>query len=328
MKFGTSQETQQILQLAGKMAKADAPVLITGETGTGKEVIARTIHAQSSRKNNPFVAVNCAAFPDQLIQSELFGYEKGAFTGAYEKNIGKVEQANGGTLFLDEIGDLPHNQQANLLRFLQDSAIVRVGGRTQIIVDVRIIAATNVDLEQGVEQNTFRKDLYHRLNVLRLQIASLRDRPEDIEVLTKHFAEEFIQENQIPMKAFSNEAMGILKSYPWPGNVRELHNKVKRAIIMSEGSVILPKDLGLERRETRPGIQTLKQAKDKTEKSVILFTLRWTNQKIPEAARLLDVTRATLYRLIDKHNIDIHIDRTQQEPKVDTYKKNNQAAHS
>ncbi len=328
MKFGSSKETQQLLHLAGKMAKADAPVLITGETGTGKEVIARTIHAQSSRKYNPFVAVNCASFPDQLIQSELFGYEKGAFTGAYEKNIGKVEQAHSGTLFLDEIGDLPHNQQANLLRFLQDSAIVRVGGRTPIIVDVRIIAATNVNLEQGVEQNSFRKDLYHRLNVLRLQIASLRDRPEDIEDLTKHFAEEFIQEYQMPNKAFSNEALGILKSYPWPGNVRELHNKVKRAIIMSEGKVILPKDLGLERRDTRPGIQTLKQAKDETEKNVLLFTLRWTNQKIPEAAQLLDVTRATLYRLIDKHNINIHINRTHKEPKAVTIEKDNRVTIS
>lgn len=306
MKFGTSKETRKLLQLVDRMAEADAPVLITGETGTGKEVVASTIHEKSLRKNAPFVAVNCGAFPDQLIQSELFGYEKGAFTGAYGRTIGKIEQADGGTLFLDEIGDLPLNQQANLLRFLQDSTIVRVGGRSLIPVNVRIIAATHVNLELAIEQKTFRDDLYHRLNVLRLHISPLRERPEDIDVLAKNFAAEFTCQNKINVKKFSRDALAALKSYSWPGNVRELSNRIKRAIIMSEGDFILPKDLGLERREIRPGIQTLKQAKDEAEKSVILFTLRWTNQNIPEAAKLLDVTRATLYRLIDKHGINIH----------------------
>ena len=303
MKFGSSQETQKLLGLVEKIAEADAPVLVTGETGTGKEVIARTIHGNSLRKQGPFVAVNCGAFPDQLIQSELFGYEKGAFTGAVAKTIGKIQHAHGGTLFLDEIGDLPINQQANLLRFLQDSSIVPIGGREQIHVDVRIIAATHVNLQQVIKQGSFREDLFHRLNVLQLHVSSLRDRPEDIEVLANHFAEEFLERNRQPNKVFCKETMGILKSYPWPGNVRELNNRVKRAIIMSEGDTILPKDIGLERRETRPGIQTLKEAKDQAEKSVILFTLRWTNQNISEAAKLLEVTRATLYRLIEKHDI-------------------------
>jgi DNA-binding NtrC family response regulator len=311
MKFGTSKETQHLLRLVDRMAIADAPVLITGETGTGKEVFALTIHEKSLRKNNPFIAVNCGAFPDQLIQSELFGHEKGAFTGAHEKTIGKIEQANGGTLFLDEIGDLPLNQQANLLRFLQDSTIVRVGGRSIISVDVRIIAATHVNLEQAIDQKMFRDDLYHRLNVLRLHIPPLRERQEDIDILASYFAVEFMRQNDLREKKFSRDALAALRSYSWPGNIRELSNRIKRAVIMSEKDQIFPKDLGLERREVRPGIQTLKEAKDETEKSVVLYTLRCTGQNIPEAARLLDVTRATLYRLIDKHDIDIHIERDQ-----------------
>ncbi len=305
MKFGTSKETQQLLRLVDRMAGAEAPVLITGETGTGKEVFALTIHEKSLRKNNPFIAVNCGAFPDQLIQSELFGHEKGAFTGAHEKTLGKIEQANGGTLFLDEIGDLPLNQQANLLRFLQDKTIVRVGGRSTISIDVRIIAATHVNLEQAIEQKQFRDDLYHRLNVLRLHIPPLRERPEDIDVLARHFAVEFMGQNDIKEKKFSSDALAALRSYSWPGNIRELSNRIKRAVIMSEKDQIFPKDLGLERREIRAGIQTLKEAKDEAEKSVVLFTLRYAGQNIPEAARLLNITRATLYRLIEKHDISL-----------------------
>lgn len=310
--LGTSTETKKLLRLVDKMAIAEAPVLITGDTGTGKEVVARRVHEKSSRRNNAFVAVNCGAFPDQLVQSELFGYEKGAFTGAYQQTIGKVEQANGGTLFLDEIGDLPINQQANLLRFLQEKEIVRIGGITPIAVDVRVIAATHVNLKKAIEQKFFREDLFHRLNVLSVRVASLWERPEDIEVLAKYFADEFYKKNSKSPKAFSAEAIGLLKSYPWPGNVRELSNRINRALVMAEGSEILPGDLDLERRNIRPAIQTLKAAREETEKSVILHTLRWTNQKIPETARLLGITRATLYRLIDKHGIDIYINRSKK----------------
>jgi DNA-binding NtrC family response regulator len=310
--FGESAETKKLLRLVDKMAKAEAPVLITGETGAGKEVIARRLHEKSSRKNKIFVAVNCGAFPDQLIQSELFGHEKGPFTGAYKQTIGKVEHADGGTLFLDEIGDLPINQQANLLRFLQEKEIVRIGGHIPIAVDVRIIAATHVDLKQAIAQKYFREDLFHRINVLGVHVTSLHERPDDIEVLAKYFADEFYKKNSKPLKAFSAEAIGLLKSYPWPGNVRELSNRINRALVMAEGAEIQPEDLDLERRNIRPAIQTLKVAREETEKSVILYTLRWANQKIPETARLLGITRATLYRLMDKHSIDIYTNRTKK----------------
>lgn len=307
--IGISKETQKLLQLADKMAKSEAPVLITGETGTGKEVMARRVHAKSTRKNEAFIAVNCGAFPDKLIQSELFGYEKGAFTGAYKQSIGKIELADEGTLFLDEIGDLPINQQSNLLRFLQEGEVVRIGGRAPISVNVRVIAATHVNLKRAVSQKYFREDLFHRLNVLCLHITSLRDRPDDIEVLAKHFVSEFLEKNNMPLKAFNDEAIGILKSYPWPGNVRELSNRINRAIVTAEGVEILPSDLDLERRDTRHSIQTLKAAKEEAEKGAILYALRWTSQNIPEAARLLDVARATMYRLLDKHGIDTHLNK-------------------
>lgn len=307
MEFGTSEATQKLLRDIDKVANTDISVLITGETGTGKEVVGRTIHKKAARRDGRFVAVNCAALPEQLIQSELFGHEKGAFTGAHEKTIGKIEQADGGVLFLDEIGDLPLNLQANLLRFLQDRIIVRVGGRKQINVDVRIIAATHVNIEQAIRNDQFREDLYHRLNVLHLHVSSLRKRLEDINVLAGYFVDEFVRKNNTLPKKFSDEALRVLRSHSWPGNVRELENRIKRAVIMSEGRLITPEDLGLERRTIRPCMKTLREARDETEKSVIQFTLRCTDRKVSEAASLLGVTRATLYRLIAKHEIESNI---------------------
>lgn len=309
MKFGASEATQKLLRHVDKVAKTDTSVLITGETGTGKEVVARTVHDRSPRKDAPFVAVSCAALPMNLIQTELFGHEKGAFTGAHEKRIGKIEQAGNGILFLDEIGDLPLNLQANLLRFLEDRTIVRVGGRRQITVDVRIIAATHVEIQKAVAEGRFREDLFHRLNILHLHVSSLRERYEDIEVLARHFVKEFCKKNKTPIKGMSEEVLGVLQSYPWPGNVRELSNRIQRAVTMTENSEITPEDLGLERRAFRPYVQTLKEARDETEKKVIQFTLRCTNKKVAEAAQLLGVTRATLYRLIEKHHISFFRER-------------------
>ncbi len=288
-----------------KVARSSSSVLITGETGTGKEVAANAIHNQSDRKNYPFIAVNCGALPAQLIQSELFGHEKGAFTGAHQRRIGQVEQAHKGTLFLDEIGDLPLELQATLLRFLQERNFVRLGGTEQISVDIRIIAATHVNLELAIEKGTFREDLYHRLNVLPLSVPTLSDRYDEIMPLALLFLEEYSKNNQTIAEGFSEESIGAMLAYKWPGNVRELKNRVHRAITMTDNKLITPEDLGLDRRVVRPHIQTLDEARRETEKHLIQFTLRRTNKKITKAAQVLGVTRATLYRLIDKHKINL-----------------------
>ncbi len=236
--YGVSQSVQEILQTIQMIAPTDLSVLIQGESGTGKEVVANAIHQLSKRKNKPIISVNCGAIPEGILESELFGHEKGSFTGAIAQRKGYFEAANGGTIFLDEIGEMPLNTQVKLLRVLETSEIMRVGGTTPIKVDVRVIAATNKNLEQAVRNNEFRQDLYFRLKAITITIPPLRKRKEDIPILVKKFAEEYAKKNQIYFKGFAPEAIELLKEYDWPGNVRELKNFVETAITLNRGEII------------------------------------------------------------------------------------------
>ncbi|MDH3393259.1 MAG: sigma-54 dependent transcriptional regulator [Desulfobulbaceae bacterium] len=301
---GSSPAIRKVFQTIRKYSGVEAPVLITGESGTGKELAARAIHERSLRASGPFVAVNCAALPHTLIHSELFGHEKGAFTGATEGKIGRVESASGGTIFLDEIGDLPMELQVNLLRFLQEKTIERVGGKKSISVDVRVISATNVDLEQAVANAKFREDLFYRLNVLNLEMPALRDRGDDVELLARYFLKLFSQEENSE-KGYSQTALRTIKAYGWPGNVRELINLVRRAVVMSEKRLISPKDLGLNKPDSERKTMTLKEARATAEKDAVLSALSATGNNISHAARQLSVSRVTFYRLLEKYNITI-----------------------
>ncbi|WP_163557881.1 sigma-54 dependent transcriptional regulator [Halomonas sp. NO4] len=301
---GTTPSMKQLFDTIRRVAAVDAPVFINGESGTGKELAAHAIHERSERCDGPFVAVNCGALPTNLIQSELFGHEKGAFTGASHRKIGRIEAAEGGTLFLDEIGDLPLDMQVNLLRFLEDHHIQRVGSTKEITVDVRILAATHVDLDKAVLEGRFREDLYHRLNVLQIHLPALRDRQEDIEVLARFFFDKFANEKSIQVKGFSQEALRLMQCYSWPGNIRELINRVRRALVMCETRLIGPADLGLERRHTSRHITTLEQARDQAEYEALISALGRNRYNIQNAARDLGVSRVTLYRLMEKHRIN------------------------
>lgn len=300
---GASPAMQVVFQTIRKIANVDAPVLITGESGTGKELAAKAVHERSSRALGPFVAVNCAALPGSLIQSELFGHEKGAFTGAHQRKIGRIESAKGGTIFLDEIGDIPLDIQINLLRFLQEKTIERVGGGAKIEVDVRVIAATHVKLEEAVKAGKFREDLYYRLNVLTLEMPPLRERADDIELLARFFFERFSGEKNKQLNGFSDAALLVMRSYDWPGNVRELINRVRRAMVMGETRLISPNDLDLDRRKTTRHMKTLDEVRSEAEKQIILTVLNNTKNNVSESAKILDVSRVTLYRLMEKHNI-------------------------
>jgi DNA-binding NtrC family response regulator len=300
---GSSQVMRAVFSNIRKVAGVDAPVMITGESGTGKELAARAVHERSSRATAPFVAVNCGALPASLIQSELFGHEKGSFTGAHERKIGFTEAAASGTLFLDEVGDLPLDLQVNLLRFLQEGTIERVGSREKIHVDARVIAATHVDLEQAVENKRFREDLYYRLNVLNMRMPSLRERDGDIELLGRYFFDQFANERNGRLKGFSEAALKAMRLHDWPGNVRELINRIRRAIVMCEGKLLSAGDLGLGRNEVEKRLMTLEEARALAEKDAIRYALEKTGQNISLAARSLGVSRVTLYRLMYKHDI-------------------------
>ncbi len=295
-----------ILQLRDhirKVAQVGAPVLIAGESGSGKELTARAVHNHSSRSKGPFVAVNCGAIPASLIQSELFGYERGAFTGAAREKRGLIESAAGGTLFLDEIGDLPFELQANLLRFLQEGFINRVGSPQSIAVDVRVIAASHMDLDQAVKSGQFREDLLYRLNVLPLMVPPLRERKNDLELLANHFFEVFSHDKSPRLTGFNNRALNAIRAYDWPGNVRELINRIRRAMVMSEGRLITPDDLGLpEQAMTRTG-EVLEDARIRAERDAISGCLQCSGNNISRAARDLGVSRMTLYRLMEKHGV-------------------------
>ena len=300
---GTSPQMQKVFMDIRKVAGVDAPVLITGESGTGKELAAKALHERSSRAGGPFIAVNCGALPADLIQSELFGHEKGSFTGAHQRKIGRIEAASGGTLFLDEIGDLPLELQANLLRFLQEKTIHRVGGREDITVDARVVAATHVDLEKAVHEGRFREDLYYRLNVLRIHLPALRDRIGDVPLLAQYIFRRFADQKGRRVKGFSEDALHAMNHHDWPGNVRELINRVRRAMVMCDERLISPADLGLERRNHARSEMTLSEARVQAEIDLIRTTLAQNRGSVSLASRQLGVSRVTVYRLMEKHAI-------------------------
>jgi len=301
--IGDSPAMQQLRRDLLKIAAVEAPVLLTGESGAGKELAAQTIHEQSRRGNQAFVAVNCAALSPSLIHAELFGAEKGAFTGAHARRIGQLEAAHHGTIFLDEIGDLHPDLQVLLLRFLEEKSVRRLGGREQIPVDARVIAATNVDLEAAVKQGRFREDLYHRLNVLRVRIPPLRERREDIEPLANAFLARFSAEHTRRVEGFSRSALAAMLACNWPGNVRELLNRIRRAVILGEGRVITAADLQLEPTEQPAPVMTLERVREEAEREAIQRSLAHTAGNAQRAASQLGVSRATLYRLLEKYGL-------------------------
>lgn len=304
--IGSSEPMQKLFRQIRKVCALDVPVLISGETGTGKELVANAIHYYSARSPANLVVINCGGLTDSLIQAELFGYEKGAFTGAYHRQIGRIEACDGGTLFLDEIGDLPLSQQANLLRFLEDKTIVRVGGTKEIPVDIRVIAATNVDLKEAVASGKFREDLYYRLKVLHLKIPPLRERGDDIELLCRYYLQSGISMNNIRAKGLSAQAIQVIRNNEWQGNVRELANTISRAQIMAEDRLITPADLGLEKRHNHNRLytNTLEQSRADAERSAIKDVLKKSKNNISQAASLLGISRVTLHRLINKYQLE------------------------
>ncbi|MDF3932338.1 sigma-54 dependent transcriptional regulator [Pseudomonas citronellolis] len=304
--LGESRSMQELRRLLAKFAPTESPVLIRGESGTGKELVARTLHRQSRRANRPFIAINCGAIPEHLIQSELFGHEKGAFTGAHQRKIGRFEQANGGTLFLDEIGDLPLELQANLLRVLQEKQIERVGGSQSIAVDVRVLAATHLDLEAAIRTGSFREDLYYRLNVLQVSTLPLRERNGDLALLASHFAHLYSVETGRRPRRFSDDALAAMTEHAWPGNVRELANRVRRGLVLAEGRQIEARDLGLERqrgRTDRVPLVTLEEYKLGAERQAMCDVLERHGDNLSLAARVLGISRPTFYRLLHKHQL-------------------------
>ncbi len=301
--IGSSPAMAKVYDTIRRVAGTDISVLIAGESGTGKELVARAIHQQSHRNGGPFIAINCGAIPETLLESELFGHEKGAFTGAHLQRRGRIESAEGGTLFLDEIGEISPALQVKLLRVLQERYIERVGGRVEIPVDIRVLAATNADLQMAMKDGRFREDLYYRLNTVTIPIPPLRERGADIVMLGKSLLQRFSEEAKKKTSGFSREAILALEQYRWPGNVRELENRIRRAITLTDNLRITPEDLDLEEpQETQAG-PTLKEARDAVEKRVIEQSLAKTGGNITKAATILGVSRPTLHDLISRHDI-------------------------
>ena len=315
--FGQCAAMEEIFATINKVAAADIPIMVMGENGTGKELVAHAIHAKSLRKSKPFIPINCGAIPDNLLEAELFGYEKGAFTGATCRVKGKVEFAEGGTLFLDEIGELPLPLQVKMLRFLQEKTIQRVGGREDIVVDARIVAATNIDIEKAIQDNLFREDLYYRISVITLTLPPLRERGDDIMILANLFLNRYLAEYGKKISGFSSSAKQAIKSYHWPGNVRELENKIKRAILMADNAFLAPIDLDLDDggdgtdESSEPDVSnlnvsnlTIKEARDKLERNMLLSALERYDGVVVKAAEELGVSRPTFYDMLKKHAIN------------------------
>lgn len=301
--LGTSPQMQEVFSSIRKVATTEVPVLIAGESGTGKELVARAIHRNSSRKEGPFVIINCSAIPETLLESELFGHEKGAFTGAHIQRKGRFEMAQGGTLFLDEIGELSLPLQVKLLRFLQEQKIERVGGREPIVVDTRVLAATNKDLTQALKEGKFREDLYYRLRVVTVSLPPLRERGEDILLLATSLLQRYVHENKKKITGFTPQAIQTLKTYSWPGNVREIENRIKRAVIMAEGQKVTPADMELDFLYSKYEGKGLKGAWETLEKDLIQNALSKNKGNIAKTAEELGVSRPTLYNLMEKLGI-------------------------
>jgi two-component system nitrogen regulation response regulator NtrX len=326
---GNSPALRKVLESVRRAAPTNATVLLLGESGVGKELVARTIHRNSPRAGQRFVQVNCAAIPEELIESELFGHEKGSFTGATEKQIGKFEQADRGTIFLDEIGDMSQKTQAKVLRVLQEQEVERIGSARTIKVDVRVIAATNKHLEDAIQRGEFREDLYFRLNVIPIVVPPLRERREDIPLLVQHFARLTSDEHNLKPKKFEPAAMEALQRYRWRGNIRELRNTVERLMIMTPADVVRLEDLAAEVRsgEPRPadeptiaaagaaaeaqpaaGAGTLREFKDAAERAYLVQKLRETNWNISKTAEIIDTPRSNLYKKLEQHGIKQEVD--------------------
>ncbi|GAA0855837.1 PEP-CTERM-box response regulator transcription factor [Aliiglaciecola litoralis] len=304
--IGNSESIQQVSRKAEKIAQTDISTLLLGESGTGKEVFARSIHDHSLRKDKNFVAINCASIPENLLESELFGYEKGAFTGANKTTPGKIETAQGGTLFLDEIGDMPLGLQAKMLRFLQERVIERVGGRSEIPVDIRVICATHRNLQDMVSEQTFREDLFYRVGEIIIKIPPLRDRENDVVLLAKTFLNQYNEEFGTKVKGLSDGAIKAMLQHHWKGNIRELQNKLKSAVILAEGSTIQADDLGLVYREDGDTGESLnlREVREQAESRAIRRAYFQSEKNMSRTAELLGVTRPTLYSLIDKYHLD------------------------
>src|SRR6266705_6712773 len=302
--LGTSPQMQAVFAFIRKVAGTNAPVLLLGESGTGKEMAAAAIHRRSARKDGPFVAINCNAIPENLLESELFGHEKGAFTGAHIQRNGMIETASGGTLFLDEIGELPPAIQVKLLRFLQEHRLQRVGGRQEIQIDTRLVAATNADLKQLIENGKFREDLYFRLAVVTIRLLPLRERGEDIVFLAREFLQTYAAQSRRTKLVFAPDALRAITRYSWPGNVRELQNRVKRGVIMASGSRLTAKDLELQQsQDVTSSATTLRQAREHVEREMIEQALKRNSGRITSAAADLGISRPTLYELMEKLGI-------------------------
>ena len=296
-------EMQRLCRTIEKVAPTSATVLILGDSGTGKELFARALHDLSPRRGNRFVAINCAAIPETLLESELFGYEKGAFTGAGKQSIGKIETAHNGTLFLDEIGDLPFSLQAKLLRFLQERVIERIGGRQEIPVDVRIVCATHQSLKVHIVAGKFREDLYYRLAEIVVEVPPLRARKADAALLAHSFVRRFAAEQRRGAMTLLPDAIDAIESHPWPGNVRELENVIKRAVIMADGAKIGAGDVGLAVKEVDGDVLNLRQVRDEAERAAVVRVLARVNGNLSKAAEMLGVSRPTLYDLMDRFGL-------------------------
>ncbi|MGH7232136.1 MAG: sigma-54-dependent transcriptional regulator [Nitrospiraceae bacterium] len=302
--IGTSQSIRKIFDTIRKVATTDLPLLITGESGTGKELTARAIHERSLRKDGPFVPINCGAIPESLLESELFGHERGAFTGAVQQKKGKVEFAQGGTLLLDEVGELSGSLQVKLLRFLQDCTFERVGGRQPIEMNVRIMAATNINLKEAIERGSFREDLYYRLAVMLVHLPPLRDREEDALLMAVVFLKQVAAQYQKRVHGFTREAIQAIHTHPWPGNVRELSNRIRRAVVMCEGHLVTPGDLDLcHQGNPVSSPVSLKATQQKVEVDLIIKTCARQQGNLTRAAEELGMSRSTLYRRLRQYGL-------------------------